>query len=56
MKHIKTIGKVLAGIYLAAIVIVGAWGIASWVEVSSKNSLPNPQYNNYNLLALLLND
>ena len=42
------IWKVLGALLLALI----AWGVISWFEVICKNTTPDPQYWEYNLILL----
>ena len=54
MKTLKTIGRVLAIIYLTIALTFAAWGLVSWVDIVADNNMPNPTHHEYNLFVLLL--
>ena len=49
----KTAMKIIAGIYLTACVLFGAWAFASWCDIVADNTQPNPVHSEYNLFVMM---
>ena len=49
----KTAMKIIAGVYLTACVLFGAWAFASWCDIVADNTQPNPVHSEYNLFVMM---
>lgn len=49
----KQMKKVFSNLLFGAVVFFVIWGLISWINIISQNSMPNPQYMNFNLFTLI---